>query len=268
MNLRRAHLNTLMLAATLAVSPWVGIAHAKLTPNPAQPQFGGIDSTLELASRRRFRLGSRSSRYRVGGFRRGGSCLADGQTITPLVPPLPEASPDAATVADDDVPVDVTTEARPVFFVHVPELTAPTTVQFTLQDEFGTEELTNLTFDLPEEDGVIGLQPLTLSKELDLDEIYYWQMAVQCNVDSPDENPVINGWILRTEQTADLQGTVFEQAATLAEEGIWQDAVTLLAQARLNAPNDAAAAADWQALMEGVGLSDFADEPVVEILQQ
>ena len=267
MNLR-PYRNALMLSATLALGLWIGEAEAARSNNPIQTQFEDTDSVIELASRRRrFSVGSRSSRYRVGGFRRGGTCLADGSEVTPLSPPLAAEEVEAA----DDLPVDVTTAANPVFFIHVPALAEPTPAQFTLQNEAGTEELANVTFELSGESGVVGLQPETLSQALVAGDIYYWQMAVECSADSPDENPVVSGWITVAEPTEALAGTVYEQAVTLVEDGIWQDAVMLLAQARLNATDAEAvtvADEDWQVVMEGVGLTDFAAEPIVGILQQ
>ncbi|MDA0267834.1 MAG: DUF928 domain-containing protein [Cyanobacteria bacterium] len=266
MNLR-PYRNALMLSATLALGLWIGEARAATSIHPIQTQFGETGSTIELASRRRFSVGARASRYRVGGFRRGGTCLADGSEVTPLSPPLAAEELDAA----DDLPVDVTTADRPVFFIHVPELAESTPAQFTLQNEAGTEELANATFQLSGEAGIVGLQPATLSQELVPGDIYYWQMAIQCSADSPDQNPVVSGWITVAEKTEPLDGTVFDQAVTLVEDGIWQDAVLLLAQARLNAPDEAAATVadeDWQAVMDGAGLADFADEPIVGIMQQ
>jgi len=128
-----------------------------------------------------------------------------------------------------------------------------------------------MTFELSGEAGIIGIQPTELSQELNLGEAYYWQMAIQCSVDSPDENPIVSGWITRTDGAEDLGGTTFEQAASLVEVGIWQDAVTLLAQARLDAPDEAAkitADEDWQVMMDEVGLSDFANTPILEIVQK
>ncbi len=267
MNLR-PYRNALMLSATLALGLWIGDAEAARSTTPVQTQFESTGSTIELASRRRrFSVGSRSSRYRVGGFRRGGTCLADGAEITPLVPPLATEEAEVAS----DLPVDVTTADHPIFFIHVPELAASTPAQFTLQNEAGTAELANVTFELSGEAGIVGLQPATFSQELVPGDIYYWQMAIQCSADSPDENPVVQGWITVAENTVALEGTVFDQAVTLVEDGIWQDAVMLLAQARLDASDEAAATVadeDWQAVMEGVGLTAFADEPILGVMQQ
>jgi hypothetical protein len=263
----RPYRNALLLSGTLALGLWIGEAEAVLSRTVLQTQFGETGSTIELARRRRFRLGSRSSRYRVGGFRRGGTCLTDGSEVTPLSPPLAADELEAA----DDLPVDVTTADRPVFFIHVPELAEPTPAQFTLQNEAGTEELANVTFELSGEGGVVGLQPEDLSQELIAGDIYYWQMAVQCSADSPDQNPVVSGWITVADTASPVEGSVYEQAVALVEEGIWQDAVTLLAQARLEATDlesSSLADEDWQAVMEGVGLTDFANEPIVDIMVQ
>ncbi|NJN20160.1 MAG: DUF928 domain-containing protein [Leptolyngbya sp. RL_3_1] len=162
-------------------------------------------------------------------------------------------------------------EIPPCASIQIGNTTEPTLVQFALKNEHGTEELVNATFEISGEAGVIGFQPITLSQELNAGESYYWQMTVRCDVDVPERNPIIDGWITRAEQPDGWQGRGFERAVTFLEAGIWQDAVTLLAQARLYA-SDATAAAiadeDWQVILEGVGLGDFANEPIVAIIQQ
>ncbi|NJN22090.1 MAG: DUF928 domain-containing protein [Leptolyngbya sp. RL_3_1] len=266
MNLR-PYRNALMLSATLALGLWIGEVKAAISFNPAQTQFGETGSAIDLASRRRFRLGSRSSNYRLGGFSRNGGCFAE--EMTPLAPPLATAD----EVAADALPIDVTTKTRPIFFVHMPEMVAePISVQLTLQDEAGTQELASARFEAPDESGIIGLQPTTFSEEMIPGEIYLWQMSVNCKpTESTESTAVVEGWITLAEPSEPSEGSIFEQAVTLIEDGIWQDAVMLLAQARLNAPDAAAIAVadgDWQVVMEGVGLADFADEPILGIMQQ
>jgi len=69
--MNRRHRNALLLSATLTLGLWTGQAEAAQSIRTVQTQFENTGSTIELARRRRFSLGSRASRYRVGGFRRG-----------------------------------------------------------------------------------------------------------------------------------------------------------------------------------------------------
>lgn len=246
-------------AIALAIGTVVpsGAAIAALSPTPAAPAaIGNTGHSLELA-RIRLRLGSRSSRYRVGGFRRGGSCLPEGQELLPVVPPLPEDQ-----VENGEDPVDLTASDSPVFWVYVPAMEDAKTAQFTLQDELGTEELANVEFDLSGEEGIVGIKADLDAVESD---VYYWQMAIQCSADSPDENPVVSGWITQTDLPVP-DGTPSEQASFYAENGVWQDAVSILALALYDSASDPSAIADWQALMTAAGLDEFATAPIVQVV--
>lgn len=246
------------IALTLGMGVAVGDATAALTPSSTiRSELGSTGTGLELA-RIRLRLGARSSRFRVGGFRRGGSCLPEGQELLPLVPPLPE---EQAENGED--PVDLTASDSPTFWVYVPPMEDVKTAQFTLQDEMGTVELVNVEFELSGESGIVGVKA-------DLDDVegdvYYWQMAVQCNAESPDENPAVSGWIAHTEVAAPT-GTPSEQATFYAENGIWQDAVSVLATALYADQGDATAIADWEDLMTAAGLDEFATVPIVQVVE-
>ncbi|WP_008317326.1 DUF928 domain-containing protein [Leptolyngbya sp. PCC 6406] len=258
MHLRR---NSMMLAIALTLGLSAGGADAALSPGISRFQLGGTGATLELALR--LNLGSRPSRYRVGGFRRSGSCLAEGQELVPLVPPL------AREQADDIDPVDLTVSSSPTLWVHVPDLNGAKTAQFTLQDELGTHELVSAEFELSGQSGVVGIKTSSLgSEELQVGEIYYWQMAVECNVNTADGNPVVSGWISRTTLAGvPVTGTPSQQATFYAENGIWQDAVSTLATARYQDPANGTVSADWRSLMESAGLVEFSGAPVVQVVE-
>ncbi len=253
--------NSVMLAIALTLGLSAGGADAALSPGISESQLGRTGAPIELALR--LNLGSRASRYRVGGFRRSGSCLAEGQEIVPLVPPL------ATEQADNIDPVDLTVAASPTLWVHVPNLDGAKTAQFTLQDELGTYELVSAEFELSGQPGIVGIKTSSLgSEELQVGEIYYWQMAVECNGNTADGNPVVSGWVSRTDLSGvSPAGTPSQQAAFYAENGIWQDAVSTLATARYQDPSNGTVSADWRSLMESAGLVEFSGAPVVQVVE-
>ncbi len=272
----------------VAGDPAMAASHLQPTLSPS---MGG----LQVASRLRLRLGSRPSRYRLGAFRRGASCLPEGAELTALISPVvpaPEPAAAAATAAamtpdetslgadepfledelapDLTVPVDATVAERPAFFVYIPALDSPTTAQFTLQtdptDPLAVEELVNVRFTVSGEEGIVGIQLPETVQPLETDRQYYWQMSVECNAEKLTENPVISGWVQRVILDEPLPDTAAQQVVFYAEKGIWQDALSTLAMLRYQHPNNPAVTTDWQELMDSAGLDVFADQPFVQVI--
>jgi uncharacterized protein YeaO (DUF488 family) len=78
----------------------------------------------------------------------------------------------------------------------------------------------------------------------------------------------VDGWIQRISPSSKLsqqlkQAPTKQQARLYAENGIWFDALTTLAELRLKNSQDAAIAQDWKSLLQSVGLEQFAVEALV-----
>jgi hypothetical protein len=219
------------------------------------------DSTLVARSSRRrlnFRVGVRPSRSRVGGFSRSGAC-GKQPLLAALVPP-PQSQ---ERLPGNKTTVDKTTSDRPTFFVHLPSLPG-STAQFTLQNEAGTKELYNVDFNLTEKQGIVGVALPTSAPALQVGQKYLWQVAVNCNPDQPSSVVIVSSWIERVQPPAT---TGRDRLTVLAQQGIWQDTVTLLALQRYQLPNDRTVAEDWAALMEDAGLPQFKQSAVVQIVK-
>ncbi len=243
------------LQASSIVALLCAISIAELVPPAvALPSHG----TLVAASRRRlrFRVGVRPSRHRVGGYSRAALCN-NQQTLTALVPPpqSQEGVPGNAST------VDKTTTDRPTFFVHLPAL-APTTAQFTLQNESGTEELHSVRFKVTGKPGIVGITLPAAAPALQVGQKYVWQVAVACDPEDVSNKIVVSSWVERVKATAAGAG-----AADLAEQGIWQDSLALLAVQRFQKPSDRAVAEDWAALLEDAGLSQFKQAAIVQMVK-
>lgn len=215
---------------------------------------------MARSSRRRlnFRVGVRPSRRRVGGFSRAATC-GNQQLLTALVPP-PQSQDKAA---ENQATVDKTATDYPTFFVHVPSLPA-TTAQFTLQNEAGTKQLHSVRFDLKGKAGIVGIALPKTAPALQVGQKYVWQVSVACDPDDSASNIVVSSWVERVQ--APTLGS--DPVATLASEGIWQDAVTLLAVQRYATPNDPAVKEDWAALMEDGGLPQFKEAEILQIVKK
>ncbi|WP_445632880.1 DUF928 domain-containing protein [Nostoc sp. DSM 114161] len=188
-----------------------------------------------------------------GASRRGGSCfLQRKETSTPLMP----GNKYGLTFAE-----------RPTFYWYVPE-TAVQTARFSLLDGEDIVYETNLK--LPNQSGIIGF---TLPKEapsLKVGKQYRWYMGIPCGSDELAEEIAINGWVERIEPTPDLSKQIAttnpkQLSQVYATSGIWYEAVHTLVQQRLANPSDRTVMANWQALLESVGLEDLVSKPLVDI---
>ena len=227
----------------------------------SQPATALTTNGTLMSARRRlgFRTGVRASRYRVGGFSRGGECGSQ-QSITAVVPP-PQAQ---EALSDKKTTVDKTTAARPTFFVALPAL--PTsTAQFTLQDEAGRKELYNVGFKLTGKPGIVGVSLPDSAPALQVGQKYFWQMAVACDPDQPSKLSVISSWVERVNPPAAAKD---DRISTLADQGIWYDVVALVGLQRYQQPSDRALAEDWATLMQDAGLPQFKQTAIVQLVKK
>ncbi len=247
------------IAAVLMMGAIVTIDLVELTqPASALPSEG----TLVAQGRRRrlgFRTGVRASRFRVGGFSRGGECGSQ-QAITALVPP-PQAQ---ERLSDKKAAVDKTALARPTFFVALPALPSAT-AQFTLQDEAGRKQLHNVNFKLTGKAGIVGVTLPESAPALQVGQKYFWQMAVACDPDQPSKLSIISSWVERVPPPAAARD---ERITTLADQGIWYDVAALVGLQRFQQPSDRGLSEDWATLMQDAGLPQFKQTAIVQVVKK
>ncbi|MBW4520139.1 MAG: DUF928 domain-containing protein [Scytolyngbya sp. HA4215-MV1] len=244
-----------LYATSIAVLVGTIAAMDGVIPAMAQSPQGSLVARL---SRRRlnFRVGVRPSRYRIGGYSRGG--CGDQKTLTAIVP-QPQAQ---EKVPEDKATVDKTTAAHPIFFVHLPTL-PPSTAEFILKSE-SNSELYRFDFELTGQAGVVGVMLPNAAPELQVGRKYFWRVEVTCNPDEPSKIVTVGSWVERVKL---LVSTRRDRLALLAEQGIWQDLLTALALQRYQRPNDPATSEDWANLMEDAGLPQFKQSTIVKIVK-
>jgi hypothetical protein len=188
-----------------------------------------------------------------------------------LIPAVTETEAEEGAIPVDlTVPVDATTLSHPAFFIYVPPLDAATTAQFTLQTDpdnlAAVEELVGVRFPIAAEGGIVGIHLPDTIAGLEVDEQYYWQMAVECDTEELTANPVVSGWLRRIADEDLPPAPTTATAAVLfyAEQGIWQNALTLLANARYAQPEDRNLTQTWQDLLTAAGLAEIADAPLMQ----
>jgi len=160
----------------------------------------------------------------------------------------------------------LTVKERPTFFAYVPK-TGAKEASFTLLDVSG-----NLIYRtkvaLPVQGGMMSISlPKTISA-LEVGQNYKWFLEIHCLPNIDPDNPVVDGWVSRTQVNSSLARelaaakTPSDRAAAYARAGVWYEAVSNLVEARRLNPQDLTLVQGWEELLNSVGLGDIASQPL------
>ncbi len=191
----------------------------------------------------------------AGGATRGGACLKGTQRFTAL---LPQSQ------------IGLTLSGHPTFFWYVPQSPA-TTAQFLLMNRNDSQVVYETTLTLPTKAGIVSFKLPDTVQPLEVGQRYHWFLTINCNTIDRNGNPNADGWVERAAPNAGLsekiQQTAERDLPTLyADQGIWYEALTSLAQLRQANPSDSSLTANWEKFLKSAGLGTFATEPLVEPL--
>lgn len=166
----------------------------------------------------------------------------------------------------------LTVSEHPTFFWYIPPTTAKT-VEFSLSDK-NEKEVYKTSFAITGQPGVISISlPTTATlTPLALNELYQWKFSLVCVEGDASANIRRSGWVQRVAPSATLVSSLQKTAPRnrpnlYAAEGIWQEALTSLAELRRANPKDVRLEADWADLLKAVGLSKIAKDPILPSLQ-
>lgn len=169
--------------------------------------------------------------------------------------------------------LDLTISEYPQFWVYVPYAQAEVaTAKFSLQND--DSEVYQQTVQLPSTPGILAISMPTTLPPLEMDESYRWYFELTCPQSDPTASPVpatVTGSVQRIAPSATLLNELaiapspLDTVAAYAENHIWYETLSQLAQLRLENPNDQSLIETWQALLSDpeVGLGDWADTPIV-----
>ena len=196
---------------------------------------------------------------RGGGTRGGPACSNTSKPYMALVP---------------NNQIGLTLEEYPKFFVYVPE-TEAREIKLTLMkwDGEGEEEVGRVRFTTSGKAGIISVsfpQPNQNNPEknkfaLALNQVYKWEVEIDCVADALGENQTVEGWVQRVAPAGNLANLGKNSTpADYAKNGIWYEALAGAAQLYKNKPNDPKVKADWETLLSSVGFSNIAKEPMID----
>jgi hypothetical protein len=227
----------------LGLSTEPAILLSSITPRPqtstvaqAMPEFSDV---------------GRPRRRRGGGSR--GSCLIANK------PPLTALVPNSST--------GFTLSQSPSFWFYLPyALNEQHSIEFVLKDSQDNLVYAKTFTGDKTTPGIVNLR-LPESVILDTAQSYEWYLLVQCDAENQERFVFVNGAIRRLERPALQQQLavlpVSNHSRLYASENIWYDALDGVATQLQDAPQQGEVRTDWLQLLQSVGLTELAAEPIV-----
>lgn len=197
---------------------------------------------------------------RIGGGPRDpeNQCPTREAPVIALVPALEDTSSQGLSTTNVG---GVTTSEHPTFWFYVPySFTNQLTAEFILQNEAGQTVYTISSTEFPSEQqtpGVIGIA-VPMMVTLEPGQVYQWFFKFNCGSEAPI---YVSGGIERIPLDPDLanqlaQLTPVEQVQLYQQNEIWYDALdTVAANLHRTPATDATTEADWNNLLESIGLT-------------
>lgn len=266
MNKHSLYLKAMSLALALGMVMTESLS-AAVTINRGSQDLSISSSTLlaQRQGRLGFRVrGIRPSRQRTGGISRGPSVISDcnGESVT-VTALLPQTNRQNKSVPDDKIEVEQTVSANPTILVHISPTKAKN-AEFTVLNETEEDQIHNETVSLTSNSGVVSLK--VTQKQLKAGQLYHWAFQIHCG-GTDEANLTVDGWLQYTAPTGELANVEKQperdRPAIYAEKEIWTETVSSLAELRQRYPNDPEVAADWQSLLDSVGLGNIANEKLI-----
>ena len=198
----------------------------------------------------------------------GGDRTSCAEQLIALIPGNGEIQNQPGSCGAESVSFPTQTVVEfPTLWFYVPTQSTPTlSAEFVLLDDQEQPVLIQ-PISLSEIPGVVSVSP---NRPLETGKQYRWIFSLLVNPDRPSSNPAVEGFIRRIEPDATLIRQIEravsprERIAIYAQEGIWHDALTALADLRQATPRDPRLLTDWTDLLSSVGLGAIAHVPVVD----
>ncbi len=193
------------------------------------------------------------SNRRDGGSR--GNCIANGKDFVALVP---------------DHPVNVTASISSQLFFYVPQTEEPKTIEFvvrTQEDQLVHEAFVQTT-------GQAGIMSVAIPEQVQENVNqsygdYHWYLSMICDSNQRSKDIVLEGWIEYVEfnnsvkERIDLS-TDLEKSHLFQQEGVWYDALSVLAETQKLDSDLRSIQTEWSQLLESIGLGELASEPLIK----
>lgn len=167
----------------------------------------------------------------------------------------------------------LTTAAYPDFFWYMPPLTEAAEITFTLQEVGSNNKVVYTSiFRSNQKEGIARLSlPSGIGgTSLEIGKQYAWSVKLNCfpGEDSEQAPVLLKSEIQRIAPSTSLENQLevsssLGQAEVYAQNGLWNDSLTALADSLCNSANRDEGLAAWKALFESVELDYFKQVPLL-----
>lgn len=195
----------------------------------------------------------RPGRLRAAASR--GRCFLNGKPAIPLIPTSKEAQ--------------LTTAEHPTFFFYIPETAQQIQgLEFVLRDNESIAPLYRKTFKPLGKAGIVSVTIPVQQPSLKTGKAYTWSFSMICDPRSRDQDLYLEGKIERVQDenlSAQIQQTTqpLEQVVLYATAGLWENALSTLADLSRQRPNDPEIKKYWADLLTSVELAEVANKPLL-----
>lgn len=154
----------------------------------------------------------------------------------------------------------LTTSEYPTLWFYVPYTKdmASASAEFVLQDS-DDKEVYQTFVSLPTKPGIISVTVSSAAMPLEINKNYRWFFKVNCS--GKQSVPIyVEGDIQRVQLNTTLERQLAtsqprDQIIIYADNGIWFDALNLIAEQKKSRPEDATLIRDWQSLLSSINLN-------------
>ena len=206
-----------------------------------------------------------ANRGAPSGRKKGGAtqgiCPPVNKPLTALVPT------NKADSTAEEIPMGVTASAHPTFWFYVPYAAKSRRLaEFVLIDQDEADVFLT-TFTLTAAPGIIGVQVPEKMPPLQVGKQYRWVFSVICDPSNRSGDVTVNGWIQRVALGSAVQDQLKqttlpgERFALYAQNGVWYEALTTLANLRFTDSSDRVIQ-DWQTILDSAELNELRAEPI------
>lgn len=190
---------------------------------------------------------------REGGGTRGESWFADG---TPPIALMPESN------------LGLTSTEQALLYFYLPPEVTGLEAELYMFNEAQAEEGSRI-ITLPEESGILGVPIPDTFSQLSVGDTYRWYFAIRVDPIDRSGDFILSGFVQRiASDPALLQQLstlpVEDHASVYGAQGLWFDAINLLANMRSQYPNSAQWETQWATLLQSVDLERIATQPLLD----
>ncbi|NER08256.1 MAG: DUF928 domain-containing protein, partial [Okeania sp. SIO3C4] len=162
----------------------------------------------------------------------------------------------------------MSTEQTLLYFYLPPEV-AGLEAELYMFNEAQTEEGSRI-ITLPEEPGILGVPIPDAFAQLSVGDTYRWYFAIQVDPVDRSGDFILSGFVQRVANDPALQQQlrtlpVEDHASVYGAQGLWFDAINLLASMRSQYPNSAQWETQWETLLQSVDLERIATQPLLDV---